>query len=209
MHIGVVIKSAWLCCVALPPDTDYCNFDALAYCLPNCFSADFQYRKWMICCISQLPANLVLLMLLILFRDIYYLCTCLWEEKKHILIVIFRKKLCMSWRVNSSQASACQLSLGATEPDLRQRLTCGRCLTSALRPQSMFYSEAPPLDLSSCPRFLLHSEAMHCCGFSEPRGNKWGIDIQHGFTFQNQKAFPRFCEHPYHNTSPSTVVTVG
>ena len=34
-----------------------------------------------------------------------------------------------------------------------QRLTCGRCLTSVPSPRSMFYSKAPSLDLSSCPRF--------------------------------------------------------
>lgn len=56
-------------------------------------------------------------------------------------------------RPENSQVSICQLSLAATEPDLRQRLTCGCCLTSVPSPKSMFYSEALPPDQSSCLHF--------------------------------------------------------
>ena len=60
-------------CALLPLDTEYCNYDALAHCLRNCCGADFQYGKWMICCISQLCTNLVLLILLISFSYQGYL----------------------------------------------------------------------------------------------------------------------------------------
>lgn len=59
-HSWIYPLAVWLKvpgCALFSPDTMYRNFDALVCCLPNSSGADFQYRKWMMCCISKLPVK--------------------------------------------------------------------------------------------------------------------------------------------------------
>lgn len=76
-------------------------------------------------------------------------------------------------RPESSQVSICQLSLAATEPDLRQRLTCGCCLTSVPSPKLCFIQRLShqikaAVFISKQDNRLLHCGAMQHCPFPQP-----------------------------------------